>query len=213
MNVLGDENMKLPIEGSAKDAQIVRFDLGFEGGLLKYDRATLKSVLGELSLKLESVPYVRLIDVCTLLNSVGEQILIEALTLGYYVNVNNCAYSHIGFFCGREFVETLKAISEEDDEIFMYICDWEKDIELSKVRGDLAIKEARAIKPLARIDAEEYIDMLMLRYPREKICDSEKEWFYGRLPCYVQIRHCFFGDRSGHLTAILAKIVERLTSS
>jgi hypothetical protein len=223
-------NKRIP---SQMELQIVRDTLGF-GSLLRrckligqsactYDRLTQETKLditrllneSEANLSQSTTEFLQCIIML-----LGKGILINIAELGHYVNGENFGYTYIGMFVRNDRIPGIQKMSEEDDNVHVYICDAMSEVEMRKkeknqndakqLLGYIFDKEARKMKPVARDNTTNYYYSMMLRYPFDELGEVPLETLnhIGNEYTWVQARMRMFGQKTEHLAAFVKLMVE-----
>lgn len=212
---------KIPIEGHPEASREFRKILGFEKysdycrSITSKNDLNLDAVSEQVNVKLckflednnKNASLVAFINLMVDMNK--KNLHVTCAEIGYYKTGDDMSYTYLGFFMPVDYIDTMTSCAEQDEEIFIYRCDAqnEKKMREKEIADPVgtSTKEFRNIRIVSRDIQQNYLNMMMLRYPLTDIVSLGDDAFFHITGNYiwVQVKPRIFGDKMSHVVAFM----------
>lgn len=136
--------------------------------------------------------------------------------LGYVENASSISYTYIAFYLPIDLVEEFRKYAGGDEEMKVYICDAEKELEMWNLEKDDPIGkyggENRKPAIVTRDDARQYSNVMFVRYPLDEFAGrngfDEQIVHITKNYVWVQVRPRVFGEKTFHVCAFMRGFLE-----
>lgn len=220
----------LPICGNRNEALQIRSMLGFGATYRRTidvissannDSIVFDLVMNQLQTELSqyNTTYEHARDFIQLvLDLTSLHIYVNIAELGYYVNMTDMSYTYLAMYLPVEYTDLIRAHAEEDEEMYVYMCDANRDQVMwqrEKENPITDLMEHRLPKIVSRDDSTEYVNVMLLRYPVDELRPLRADEINAITAKYiwVQIRPRIFGEKIYHVIAFMRAFMNKINAA
>ena len=143
-------------------------------------------------------------------------VYVNIAELGYYVNTADMSFTYLAMYLPVEYIDIMRTHAEEDEEMYVYMCDASKDREMWQQEKENPIvdykMETRLPKIVSIDDSNEYVNVMLLRYPVDELRPLHADEINAITIKYiwVQIRPRIFGEKIYHVLAFMRAFMNKV---
>lgn len=153
------------------------------------------------------------------LDLTSAHIYVNIAELGYYVNTADMSFTYLAMYLPIEYIDIMRTHAEEDEEMYVYMCDANKDRVMWQQEKENPIVDYKIETRLPKIvsidDSAEYVNVMLLRYPVDELRPLHADEINAITAKYiwVQIRPRIFGEKIYHVLAFMRAFMNKISAA